>query len=569
MSSSIPPQGPGQPEYLEQGSGAPLGAGRPSSGNRRTVLLAGGAVAGLLLVGGGVWAAMSFLGQGPQPAEALPASTLGYASVDLDPSGGQKIEAIQMLRKFPAFKDEIGLDTDDDVREKIFDEVGIEEQCDGLDYADDVEPWLGDRFAVAAIDLGEDEPTIAGVIQVKDEAKAEEGLAALMECGGDEETAGWSVDGEWAVVAETDAIAEQIADETSRASLADDGDFQQWTDEVGDAGVVNMYAAPAAGAYLADHADDLFGSMMGTADYSMACEAQPATTGGDGEDVCEDVVGMPDEMSDDSVSEIPEELRQTLEEFGGMAMTVRFDDGAVELEVAGDAAATQQGLPVTEGADDVLATLPDDTALAVGLGFADGWFSGWMDQMVAFSGGQMTVDDLIAEAEEATGLELPEDAETLVGDSAAFAISADIDPEAFVNSETAEGLPLGVKVHGDPEAIEAVLDRLRSRLGPDAEFLVSKSADDTIAIGVDDDYVAELLEDGDLGDTDAFQNVVREAEDASSIFFLNFDAGDGWLVKVAEDDEEVADNLEPLEGLGMSGWVEGDAGHVVLRLTTD
>ena len=57
---------------------------------------------------------------------------------------------------------------------------------------------------------------------------------------------------------------------------------------------------------------------------------------------------------------------------------------------------------------------------------------------------------------------------------------------------------------------------------------------------------AELLEDGELGDTDVFQDVVREAEDAAAVLFVNFDAGDGWLVEVAGDDEEVADNLEPL-----------------------
>jgi len=77
------------------------------------------------------------------------------------------------------------------------------------------------------------------------------------------------------------------------------------------------------------------------------------------------------------------------------------------------------------------------------------------------------------------------------------------------------------------------------------------------------------FEDGGLGGTDAFQNVVRGAEAASAVFFLNFDAGDGWLVKVAGDDGQTAENLEPLEGLGMTTRVEDDAGHVLLRLTTN
>ena len=78
---------------------------------------------GLAAIGVGAWAAYSFLATGPQPAEALPADTLGYVSIDLDPSGGQKIEALRTLNKFPAFEDEVGIDTDDDIRKAIFDKI--------------------------------------------------------------------------------------------------------------------------------------------------------------------------------------------------------------------------------------------------------------------------------------------------------------------------------------------------------------------------------------------------------------------------------------------------------------
>ena len=84
----------GQPEYLDQGGGGPL-TGQRSPGSRRRALLAGATVVGLAVVGAGAWAAVSFFSTGPQPAEALPASTLAYASVDLDPSGGQKLEALR------------------------------------------------------------------------------------------------------------------------------------------------------------------------------------------------------------------------------------------------------------------------------------------------------------------------------------------------------------------------------------------------------------------------------------------------------------------------------------------
>ena len=257
MTSSMPPEG-SQPEYLEQGGGAPLVREHSSGGGggRRKAVLAGVGVLGLAAVGGGVWAATSFFGTGAQPTEALPASTLGYASIDLDPSGGQKIEAIRMLNKFPAFKDEIGLDTDDDIKRKIFDEGEVSEACDGLDYARDIEPWLGDRAAVAAVDLGKEQPVPVAVLQVKDEDAASDGLARIQECAERQMPVAGRSTGEWAVVAETEALAEEVAAETDKATLADDETYQKWTDEVGDAGVLNLYAAPAAGDYLADNLDD-------------------------------------------------------------------------------------------------------------------------------------------------------------------------------------------------------------------------------------------------------------------------------------------------------------------------
>ena len=177
---------------------------------------------------------------------------------------------------------------------------------------------------------------------------------------------------------------------------------------------------------------------------------------------------------------------------------------------------------------------------------------------------------MVAQAEKWTGLALPEDLETLFGDSTVLAIGSDFDPEAFANSEDVSGIPIGVKVKGDPAAIEGVLDKVRQRIGePMSEPLRSRSQGDVIAIGPDDDYLAEILGDGGLGESEAFRNVVREAERAGAIVFVNFDAGGDWLSALAEEDPEAKENLEPLEGLGISSWQDGDTGHGMVRLTTD
>jgi hypothetical protein len=541
MTSSTPPEGTG-PEYLEQGSGAPL-AREPRSevGGRRKAVMAGIAVVGLAVVGAGAWAASSFFGTGDQPAEALPASTLGYVSIDLDPSGGQKIEAIRMLNKFPAFKDEIGLDTDDDIKRKIFDEAEVSQACDSLDYARDIEPWLGDRAAIAAVDLGKEKPTPVAVLQVTDADAAADGLSRIRQCAG-EDVGGWTFTGDWAVVAETEALAEEVTANAAKATLADDATYQQWTDEVGDAGVLNLYAAPAAGDYLVDNMDKLdfpFGPMSGG-------------SGG---------VGM---SSDGSV-----QMVEGLRNFEGAAATLRFDDGGLEIESVGDAAMMRQSYLATDAGDDVLASLPADTAVAVGVGLQDGWAQRLLDQVSGMLGTGETPDEMVAQAEKWTGLALPEDLETLFGRSTALAIGPDFDVDAANQSDDGSNIPVAIKVKGDAADIERVLDKLRTRLGlADDAPLHSRTQGDVVVIGPSDDYLAEITGDGGLGDSETFRSVVREPERAGAVVYVNFNAGDG-LGKLVDDDPDGRENVEPLEAFGVSSWQDGDVGHGMVRLTTD
>src|SRR3954454_15960865 len=121
MSEHQPPSG--APEYLEYGSGGPIPpeppapreGETPARKNRRLWWVAGGVVA-VAALGAGAWAALGFFQQGAQPAEALPSTTMAYLSIDLDPSGGQKIDAFRTLKKFPAFSDQVGVNSVDDIK---------------------------------------------------------------------------------------------------------------------------------------------------------------------------------------------------------------------------------------------------------------------------------------------------------------------------------------------------------------------------------------------------------------------------------------------------------------------
>lgn len=559
MSYDLPPGPPpaGPPERIDSVEGARIRQG----GGRRGLLIVVGAVAAVG-VAGASWAAVSFFSTGPQPAEALPASTLGYVSIDLDPSGGQKIEALRTLRKFPAFEEHVGLETDDDVRAWIFDRV--QGDCDDLDYAEDVEPWLGDRFALAAVDVDAGDPAPVFVLQVSDEDGADRGLAAIKACNDAEPDDGaWVVQDGWVVLAETEEIAEQVADEAAESSLADDADYQRWTEEVGESGVIAMYAAPEAGELLAQRFGGLGlgvdGGDSATSEDCVVHEDGSVDCGEGGADGSIPVPVPQDEL---------EEATEALESFRGAAATIRFDDGGLELEVAADSTGVGTGITGGDSAGDVASSLPDDTVAALALSLGDGWFDDVLEQ-VADMEGESSVDDLLTEVSSTLGIDLPEDAEALVGDALAVAVGPGFDPESFTGSTPA--VPgIGVKVVGDEDEIDGVLDKLRAAAaGADEGVLDSDTGDGAVAVGPDDDYRARLVEDGGLGDTDAYGRVIEHADDAAVILFLDLDAAGDLVAAMAGDDDELRRNLEPLDALGLSAWQDDETAHAVLKITSD
>ena len=232
-----------------------------------------------------------------------------------------------------------------------------------------------------------------------------------------------------------------------------------------------------------------------------------------------------------------------------------------------------EALTSSDNAGESIETLPEDTAAAIAYGFEEGWFEDFLDYAESFSGADIDVDELVAEAEDELGVDLPEDAETLAGESAVIALGSDFDPNVFFGSDAdVTELPIGVKIKGDPDEIQDVIDKILDGQDvpeEDKELFVSDSDGDFIAIGPNDDYREEILADGDLGGSDTYQNVVRESDNAASILYVNFDAGDDWLEELFEDDEEIQENVAPLEGAGLSAWADDGVGHAVLRVTTE
>jgi hypothetical protein len=580
--------------------------GGPSAPASRKRWWIGGAALGVLAIGGGVaaWAAASFFGQGSQPAEALPDSTIGYVSIDLDPSGGQKIAALRLARKFPAFKDKVGLQTGDDIRKWIFDKVA-EGNCD-LDFDRDVAPWLGSRAAVAAV--GADEPRPVVVVQTSDADKAKEGVKRLVSCGGAETSEpdfGWTIDGDWIVFAETTAKAEEVVRQTAKGALADDPDFQSWTDKAGDSGIVTAYASPAAGQALAHGMDGLVDELSGSGSDSGfgsseapgaaprdmpsvddLCSPEMLSEGFTRED-CEKAFAslrsgtgatVPSPMNPLGMlggacpglgdpSSSAERMRARLADFGGAAATLRFGDDGLELEMAGDLRAFGAMGSGTSSGTPVISTLPADTAAALGVVFPAGWTDKLTENLKNLCGDDADPASLFTPLSRMTGLHLPGDLEKLFGDSAALALGPGIDVEGLVNGGDASNLPVALKTRGDEDTIDRVAAKLRQRLGAPAGVLEPVAGDDAVVVGLDRAYAEKVAASGKLGSSEAFTSVVPDADRATSVLYVSFDALDDVVTALAGGDDEVTANLAPLKGLGVSGWTDGDDSHSLLKLS--
>lgn len=535
---------------------------RDGGGSRRVAIIAAVAVVVAAVLSGGAYAAYSFLaGNGPRPDEALPASTVAVLSVDLDPSAGQKIAAIKSIRKFPKLKENLGLDADDDLRQWIFDLVTEDADCTGLDFEDDVLPWLGKRAAFAVVDLGEDDPAPAIALQVSDAAGAEKGFDAIVECADPGDDFAYVVGEDYLIASDSAEHAQSILDGGERTPLSDDAAYQKWTGEAGEAGVLSFYVAKRAVEYALDLAGELGGSLgegltefdegelEGEFDDEGFTAGSSAASGARGED--------PFEAMEDA-----------LKDFQGLGGTVRFAGGGMELSLAAGGVNTAKG---SAGIGDELGDLPADTAVALGFGVPDDFAAKYLDQIEDVFG-----SDFVAEAEEETGLEIPEDVQTLLGDALTLSLGGDA-PDSLDALESPEDLPLGLLIHGDADKITAIIEKIEEGLGMTLSDLplAVEAADGKVALSPGD-YGDELLENGDLGSEDGFRSAIPDADRVEGAIYVDFESE--WLdllVDVIADEEgsdtarEVEENLEPLRSLGISSWTEGDVSHGLVKISTD
>jgi len=131
------------------------------------------ALVALLIVGGGAAAGVLYAIRGTSDVliGKVPADSLVYATIYLDPAAGQKINVARLAEKFPALRGEsLGTSLDRLMNEAL--------GGTGMSFRDDIEPWMGSQVGIALVADG-DEPGLALLVDSEDDAAAMKAMDQL------------------------------------------------------------------------------------------------------------------------------------------------------------------------------------------------------------------------------------------------------------------------------------------------------------------------------------------------------------------------------------------------------
>ncbi|MBP2705248.1 DUF3352 domain-containing protein [Microbispora sp. RL4-1S] len=492
-----------QPEVIGYGTVPGEPAPPPRRGSRGWIIAIVAAILVAVVGGGGVYAVSLLSGGGSQPQDVLPGNAIAYVRLDLDPSAGQKIALFQIARKFSVTKRSF---TGDDPRQALF---NLLRQNDGelskVDYAKDVEPWLGDRIGVAVLAPAAkgEEPGVAVAVQVKDENAAREGLAKL--AGGAKDIGVAFRDG-YAIVAQAQNLADTYAKATP---LTDTPAFADDVAALGEQGVLSFWT-------------DL--EKVGAAAGSTA-DADAA--------VLDAVRGV------------------------HVAGALRFDGSYAELAGlarGGSAASRAQPEPVKIG------ELPASTVGAVAVsGLGDVVSQQWPQIEKAASGvSGEGFTRFVQEARQRYGLSLPDDLVTFLGKG----VSVALDEQGL----SGEQPNVGAVLDTDPAKAGAVLDKVEKFLadsGTPMKF-ARANGDDRLVVASTQEYADTLTKAGTLGDGDTFRLAVPDAGDATYAAYADLDKVEKFYLSDVPESERA--DVQTLRAVGLSGRQSPDETTFSLRV---
>ncbi len=489
-----------------------------------------------VLVGGGALAfyqldPLNLFRAGPQAAEAMPANALFYVGVDLDPSAQQKVAALQFLNHFPAFRESARLDDENaDVRKLVFDNTLANSGCD-VSYDDDIAPWIGGKFGFAGVPgrAGASEPEGMLAVEVTDTDAASVGLKKLQNCAGATADSsfdfGFDFTGDYAVLAKTQPLAEQLAASADDSSLADSDSFVADMDSLGDPGVATVWA-----------------------DVSTALDLFAPPSPGNGQ------------------------LDFLKSSYQRAAATFRFTSDSVDVvtSVLGETPSFDHG-------DNQIVELPESTVFAMSeAGGGNRLDASWDDIMGAAGSQGADIDSAIAQFEAETGISVPEDLSTLLGDNLMVAVDSEGLTAEALQAEDPSLLNAGVRFTSDPEKLNAIYSKVLALIEQQAHQslpFVKHDADDGMVVATNDNYAERLVGlGGGLGDSAEFQSVTDDAASKEFVLFFNWDSVEEQILQATQNagaPQEVIDNLRPLRAFGITSGIEGDYTVSTFRLSVN
>lgn len=485
---------------------------RGGRGRGRTLALVGG-ILGIVAVGAGATFAFQRVGGGgAQPESALPSTVAAFVKVDLDPSAGQKLDAVRFLRKFPDARARVAEDAD--LRKVVFDLVKESGDLDGVDYAKDVEPWLGHRAALGMIPAadGKGDPVEVLALAVSDEGAATQHLPAVAK----------AMDGACQVVAEF-ALCTETAEQLSavvaaqgKGTLADAAAFEADVAGLGEDGIATGWVDTSKVTDLVPGLDPM----------ALAGIAPPGTGAG------------------------------AIGQAGRYAVALRFD--GPHLELAGHLSDAKTKF-VGSGTASSLGDLPDDTLAALSVANAgDQVEAGWpaLEDAISELGGAFGAGDPVAEAEQQLGISLPDDLVKALGSQLTVAFGG-------LGTDTDE-IKLAVMTDGDEAAFRRLTDGFGQGMG--AGGLAVTTVDGRTVASLSDGWADAVAAGGDLGGTAKFEDAVRDLDSARVAAYVDI-AG---LVEAFGDDlpADEAKNFAPLGSVGLTVSGEGSSADFAVRLTT-
>lgn len=201
------------PDRLRRGDGRRLNAG-----TQATALTA---ALSLVLVGGVATAAYRSFQGSRGPATLVPSTAFAFASMDLSLPGGQSDALGTFAGHFPGSPTRTGHGSP---AQRLIRAMLHDSSDPQVNYDSDIKPWLGDHVAVAGWLDGDHHPQVEFLLQSRDDASARSHLDKLIGSGSSHLSLVMSEG--YAVLAPSTTLAETALKDAKASALADNATFK-------------------------------------------------------------------------------------------------------------------------------------------------------------------------------------------------------------------------------------------------------------------------------------------------------------------------------------------------------